>query len=172
MKIIEAMKRVKLNKQKIGDLQNKIALNCANLNFETPLYGSEQSAKVSEWLQSASDLTLENVRLLTAIARTNLATSVTITFSEGKSVTKSIAEWVWRRREYAALDQLTWNQLTDRNLKEGTGKNSQGADVEVKITRHFSPQVRDARLEEFRMEPHLIDASLEVVNAVTDLLES
>lgn len=170
MKIIEAMKRVKMNKAKIADLQAKVGQHCANLNFETPMYGAETGAKISEWLQSASDLTQENVRLLTAIARTNLATSVTIELG-GKHVTKSIAEWVWRRREYAKLDELTWSKLTDRGLREGTGTNSTGLQIEVKITRHFSPELRDAKLESFRSEPSMIDASLEVVNAVTELLE-
>ena len=169
MKIIEAMKRVKLNKEKIADLQVKIGQYCANLNFETPMYGAETGSKITEWLQSCSDLTQENVRLLTAIARTNLATSVTIEIG-GVMVTKSIAEWVWRRREYAKLDEATWSKLTDRGLREGSGTNSQGAQVEVKIVRHFSPELRDSRLAAFKSEPGLIDASLEVVNAVTDLL--
>ena len=49
MKIIEAMKRVKANHEKINDLQKKLALNCANLNIETPTYGQEkQRAQISE----------------------------------------------------------------------------------------------------------------------------
>lgn len=127
MKIIEAMKRVKANKEKIQDLQAKLAQFCANLDYETLTYGSaaDTSAKITDWLNSCTDLTQENIRLLVAVQRTNNATDVTITLGE-KSVTKTIAEWVWRRREYAALDLKT---------------------------------------------PHEIDAALEVVNAVTDLVE-
>ena len=93
MKIIEAMKRVKLNKEKIADLQNKIEIYCANLSFETPMYGAEQQHTINGWLQACSDLTKDNVKLLTAIQRTNLATSVTITLGE-MNVTKNIAEWI------------------------------------------------------------------------------
>lgn len=169
MKIIEAMKRVKANKEKIVDLQNKIAGASANLSFETPLYGTETATRIAEWTQSCDDLTQENIRLLTAIARTNLATPVTISLGE-KSVTKSIAEWVWRRREYAALDLATWSKMTDRGLKEGSGQTSQGVPMEVKIIRHYDPVRRDKMITMYKSEPHEIDAALEVVNAVTDLV--
>lgn len=170
MKIIEAMKRVKQNKEKIADLQGKIGQFCANLNFETPTYGADTTAKITEWLQACNDVTQENVRLLCAIQRTNITTDVTITLGE-KPVTKTIAEWVWRRREYAALDLKTWRMLTDRNLKEGMGQNSSGTPVEVKLIRHFDPVRRDKMTAMFQAEPHEIDAALEVVNAVTDLVE-
>jgi len=171
MKIIEAMKRVKANKDKIADLQRMIGQFCAALNYETPVYGSETGTKITEWLQSCTDLTQDNAKLLISIARTNLATTVTITLGE-KSVTKSIAEWVWRRREYAEADLRTWQLLTDRGLKEGTTKNSQGETTEIKIVRYFDPVQRDKMVAMFKAEPHEIDAALEVVNAVTDLIEA
>lgn len=170
LKIIEAMKKVKQNKEKIGDLQNKVSQVCANLSHETPLYGAETATKVREWIQSCTDLSQENVRLLCAIGRTNLATSVSIEVG-GKTVTKTIAEWVWRRREYAKLDFLTYSKLTDRGLKEGQGSTSTGVPFEVKLIRHFDPSKRDAAMEMYREEPHKIDATLEVVNAITDLIE-
>lgn len=170
MKIIEAMKRVKANKEKIADLQQRISQVSANLSFETPLYGDQTKAKIDEWLQACHDTGLENVRLLTAIARTNLATSVTIKLGDN-TVTKSIAEWVWRRREYSGIDLRTWSCLTDRNLKEGNLPTTTGVATEVKIVRYYDPNIRDKKLAEFRTEPHEIDAALEVVNATTDLIE-
>lgn len=170
MKIIEAMKYIKMNKAKVAELQARIANVCANLSHETPLYGTETANKVKEWLQSCSDVSQENVRLLTAIQRTNLATSVTIQLGE-KSVTKNIAEWVWRRREYAKLDMDTYTKLTDRGLKEGMVQTSTGQPMELKIVRHYDPVARDTAVSMYRNEPHLIDASLEIVNATTDLLE-
>lgn len=170
MKIIEAMKKVKANKEKIADLQNRIKANSAYLSFETPLY-PDAKAKVMEWSQGCFDTARESVTLLTAIARTNLATAVTITLGD-KAITKSIAEWVWRRREYAALDMATYACMTDRGLKEGQGASSipGGAPVEVKIVRNYDPELRDGMIAIFRNEPHAIDAALEVVNAITDLV--
>lgn len=171
MKLIEAMKRVKSNKEKITDLQQKVGAHCANLSHETPVYGAETTAKVKEWLQACINLSQKNVRLLVAIQRTNLATPVTITLGD-KSVTKMIAEWVWRRREYAKLDLQTWTQLTDRGLKEGVANTSTGQPFELKIVRHYEPTIRDTQIVMYKGEPHEIDAALEIVNAVTDLLDA
>ena len=169
MKIIEAMKQVKQNKEKITDLQNKISQYCANLSFETPLYGSETKTKVNEWLQSCADLTQDNIKLLCSISKTNLNTDVTIELG-GKQVKKTIAEWVWRRREYAAIDLATYSKLTDRGLKEGSAQTSPGVMTEIKLVRHYDPVIRDEKLSMYRSEPHQIDSALEVVNAVTDLV--
>ena len=38
MKIIEAMKQIKLNKEKINDLQSKVRANSAHLNIHKPEY--------------------------------------------------------------------------------------------------------------------------------------
>lgn len=171
MKIIQAMKTVKMNKAKVADLQTKLANICANLSFETPMYGTETGNKVKEFLQSCTDLSQENVRLLTAIQRTNLATQVTIAIGE-KNVTKNIAEWVWRKREYAAVDMATWTKLTDRGLKEGMANTSTGTPLEMKLVRHYDPVARDNAIGMYRSEPHQIDAALEIVNATTDLIEA
>lgn len=171
MKLVEAMKRVKQNKEKILDLQKKIAMHCANLSHETPLYGAvETPQRIREWIQTCTDITKENVRLLIAIQRTNIVTNVTITLG-GEAVTKCIAEWVWRRREYAALDLATWLNLTDRGLKEGHMQTSTTQPFEIKIVRHFDPMLRDAAVAMYKSEPHEIDASLEIINAVTDVVE-
>lgn len=170
MKIIEAMKRVKANKEKITDLQARIGQVSANLSHETPLYGTDTATKITEWAQSCDDLTQENIRLLVGIARTNLVTMVPITLGD-KTVTKSIAEWVWRRREYAAIDLVTWAKMTDRGLKEGNMQTSTGVAIEVKIVRHYDPVRRDKKMGEYKSEPHEIDAQLEVTNAITDLVE-
>lgn len=169
MKIIEAMKRVKMNKEKIADLRKRIANSSANLSYETPVY-EDTAAKIKEWLQSCSDTSQDNVNLLVGIQRTNLATQVPIQMGD-KTVTKSIAEWVWRRREYAKMDFDTWSQLTDRGLKEQKVAQSTGAEpMDVKIVRHYDPAQRDDMLAIYRAEPHVIDSVLEIVNATTDLV--
>ena len=169
MKIIEAMKRVKANKEKIADLQAKIAATSAHLNYETPAYDNP-SKQVTEWVQACIDIGHENLRLLTAIQRTNLTTLVKIEIAD-RVLERPIAEWVWRRREYASLDLLTFSKLTDRGLKEGTVQGSTGISTEVKLVHNYDAAERDQRIAEFRSEPHLIDAALEVVNATTDLME-
>ena len=169
MKIIEAMKQIKDLQRKAEDLRQKIGNHSADLDYETPLY-ENQKLQVSEWLQAHSDIMKEILRLRFAIQRTNIVTEVTITLA-GKDVTKSIAEWIHRRRDLASFEQAAWAKLTDRGLREGTITQSTGQPKEVKIRRYFDPLTRDQKLDEFRSEPHQIDATLEVVNAITDLIE-
>lgn len=169
MKIIEAMKKIKTLQEKADDIRKKIGLHSADLDYETPLYG-DQRKQVTEWLQSHFDIMKEILRLRIAIQRTNLDTNVTMTLGE-KNVTKTIAEWIHRRRDLAQMDLQAWKQLTDRGLKEGSFPQSTGHLKEVKIRRYFDPVERDRMVELFRTEPHVIDATLEVVNATTDIIE-
>lgn len=167
--MIEAMKKLKDLNVKAEDLRKKVATHCAHLNYETPTY-ADQKGTVAGWIQSHTDLMQEILRLRLAVQRTNLATQVDIELG-GKIVKKSLAEWIHRRRDLAKLDLDMWSKLGDRGLKEGTGKNSQDQVVEIKIIRYFDPKQRDEKMDLYRSEPGTIDATLEVVNAVTDLIE-
>lgn len=172
MKLIEAMKKIKGLVEKAADLRKKIQQYAADLDFETPTYGTadDQKTTVQGWIQSHSDVLKEILHLRVSIQRTNLATQVTIQIGD-KSVSKSIAEWIHRRRDLAQLDMTAWAQLTDRGLKEGLAQTTSGGTKEVKIRRYYTPAERDAKIEVYRSEPGLIDATLEVVNATTDLIE-
>ena len=169
MKLIEAMKKLKDLNVKAEDLRKKVAVNCADLNIETPMYGADQKATVDGWLQAHTDLMQEILKLRVAIQRTNLATNVTIEIG-GKQVTKSIAEWIHRRRDLAKLDMDMWAKLGDRGLKEQNVQTSPGGPVtEIRVRRYYDPKERDAKIELYRSEPSVIDATLEVTNAVTEL---
>lgn len=170
MKIIQAMKQVKDLNRKADDLVAKIKVHCADLDFETPMY-ENQSEVVAGWLQAHGDIVKEIERLRLAIQLTNLQTPVTIELG-GKQITKSIAAWIHRRRDLAKMQEAAFKVLTDRGLKEGTVTNSQGATIEVHIRRYFNPGNRDSMIELYRSEPSIIDATLEVTNAVTDLIEN
>jgi hypothetical protein len=112
----------------------------------------------------------EILRLRIAIQRTNLATSVTIELDD-KVITKTIAEWIHRRRDLAQEEQSMWNCLTDRGIAEGIVKGPTGDPVEIKIVRFFDPGERDNKRELYQSEPMIIDSRLEVVNATTDMIE-
>jgi hypothetical protein len=170
MKLIEAMKKIKDLQRKAEDLRTKVGVHCADVTVETPLY-TDQRKQVSEWLQAHSDILKEILGLREAIQRTNLETRVTITLGD-HAVTKSIAAWIHRRRDLATLELEAWKKLTDRGLKEGILETSQGQRTEVKIRRYYDAKERDTKIELYRSEPHVIDATLEVTNAVTDLIEA
>ena len=169
MKLIQAMKQIKDLQRKAEDLRTKVGQHCADLNFETPLY-PDQKQQIREWIQAHSDLLKEILRLRVAIQKTNLETDVTIEL-DGKQVTKSLAAWIHRRRDLAKLDADMWGKLGDRGLKEGSMQTTQGVTTDVKIRRYFDPVERDKMLNAYRSEPLTIDSTLEVINAVTDLIE-
>lgn len=169
MKIIEALKEIQELSRKADDLRTKVRQNSAHLSFENPVY-PDQLKVVEGWIQSHHDV-LKRIELLRlCIQKTNLETDVTIEL-DGKNVTKSIAAWIHRRRDLAQNERAMWGSLTDRDLKEGQTKASTGEIMEVKIIRYYDPRHRDNMLELFTSEPTVIDSRLEIVNAVTDLIE-
>lgn len=169
MKIIEAMKKIKDLNRKAEDLKNLVAKYCCDLDFETAAY-ADQKGQVEGWIQSHRDVLKEVLRLRVAIQRTNLRTIVPIELG-GIVVTKTIAEWIHRRRDLSKTEMGMWQSLTDKNLKEGIGLTTTGEKKEIRIRRYYETKTRDTMLDLLRSEPVIIDGALEVVNAVTDLDE-
>ncbi len=171
IKIIEAMKKIKELQIKADDLVKKVKDNCADLSIETPLYPNT-AKQISEWMQAHSDVLKEILSLRMRIQATNLNTEVAVELG-GKKVTKTITEWIHRRRDLAANELKMWSALSDRGLKEGTMKPTVegGTAVEVKIRRYYDPLERDKKVELYRSEPSVIDRTLEVTNATVDLWE-
>jgi hypothetical protein len=169
MKIIEALKQIKDLQRKAEDLRDKVKEHCAISSVETSKY-PDQTKQVREWIQAHTDIVAEILKLKTAIQRTNLAVPVTIEIG-GNSITKSISEWVIRRRDLAKLDLAMWNCLTDRNIREGVVTAPSGDKVALTIKRFYDPQEKDKMREVYTNEPVLIDSKLEIVNAVTEVIE-
>lgn len=169
MKLIEALKQTKDLEKKAEDLREKIRDNSAYLSYETPPY-ENPTKTVAAWLQAHSDILKEILRLRIAIQRTNLAVEVPIEL-DGKTVTKTIAEWIHRRRDLAKEEKMAWARLTDRGLQEGQLQQSTGEVKDVTIVRNYSAEERDKKVAALDSEPTIIDGKLEIVNAVTDLME-
>lgn len=169
MKIVEALKLRKELLVKADDLRKKVSQHSARLTIETPVY-TDQARQVSEWLQAHEGVVQEIAELSVRIQKTNIATLVTIQLG-GKSVSKTITEWVVRRRDLAKLDEAAWAALTDRGLKGQNVQASPGSPItEIRIVRCFDPKARDEKVALYRSEPGVIDRTLEVINATTDLL--
>jgi hypothetical protein len=170
MKLIEAMKQIKELQVKAEDLRGKVKQYCADLDFETPMY-PDQKKQIREWIQAHSDIMKEILKLRVIIQKTNLKTKVDIQLN-GKSVTKTIAEWIHRRRDLANAELTMWSSLTDKGLKEGNVLPSTTVGIPgtpVKLRRYYDPAERDKNIELYRSEPGIIDRTLEVVNATTDV---
>ena len=169
MKLIEALKKIKELQRKVEDLRDLVKNHCARSSLETDKYEG-QAKKVSGWIQSHSDILKEILRLRVAIQRTNIETKVSIMLGE-KTVTKSITEWIHRRRDLSGEELKMWNCLSDRGIVEGMGKGPTGDPLQIKIVRFYDPVERDNHRDLFQSEPIIIDSTLEVINAITDLIE-
>jgi len=169
VKIIEGLKKIKDLSRKADDLRDKVRNHSALGDYETPKY-KNQKQQITEWIQAHSDVLQEISRLKVAIQNTNFLTSVAIEL-DGRIVTKCIAAWIHRRRDLAGYELQMWQQLTDRGIKEGMGKSVSGEPMEVKIVRFYDPETKDKKVAAYSEEPSLIDAKLEIVNAVTELIE-
>jgi len=169
MKIIEALKKTKELQKKADDLKEKICNNCSISSVDTPLY-EDQSKQISEWLQAHSDVLKEKLRLQIAIQKTNIETFVDIEIG-GKTISKSIAEWIHRRRDLSKQEKRCWAVLTDRGIIEGISNTPSGGKIEIKIQRFYDPKKKDEMISLFDSEPYAIDSKLEIVNAITDLTE-
>lgn len=172
MKLIEGLKKIKELLAKADDLRAKVRDNCADMDVQEPVYGSvsQQQEQIKVWLQSHSDVLKEALRLRLSVQRTNLGTKVTIELG-GKQVEKTIAEWIHRRKDLAKADGQIWALLTDRGLQPQNFKDKEGQISLTKVRRYFDAKERDTQIELYRTEPGIIDRTLEVVNATTDLME-
>ncbi len=169
MKLIEALKKIKELQRKAEDLRDLVKNNCARSSLETDKY-PQQTQKVGGWIQSHSDILKEILHLRTAIQTTNLKTEVTIELGK-RAVKKTIAEWIHRRRDLAGLELSMWVLLSDRGIKEGHVSGPTGDPVEIKLVRFYDPSERDNKRTLYQSEPIIIDSNLEVINAITTLIE-
>lgn len=171
MKLIEALKKIKELQRKADDIAEKIGKYCVDYDCETPVY-PDQRKQIEQWLQAHGDIVKEILHLRVSIQRTNLVTNVTMELGN-TFVTKTIAEWIHRRKDLASLQEKAWHKLTDKGLQPESKVKLTPTTPEqiVRIRRYFDPQERDTKIELYRNEPAIIDRTLEVVNAVTDLIE-
>jgi hypothetical protein len=169
--IVGAMKLRKRLAEKVADLEQKIAHNHAHLENTEPMY-KEQEKVISSWIQARHDCIRTMGDLSIAIQKTNLQTNVEIVLG-GKSITKSIAQWVLRRRELAPLDLRAYAVLNDRGLREVPVQDpSDKTKVNViKVKRYYDPATRDKMIDLFTHEPSRIDAALETANATTEIVD-
>lgn len=167
MYIIEALKEVKHLREKISDLTKKIGNNSAHLENKPTEY-KDPAAEIKSWQAQIHATTQRIEELLCRINMTNLLTNVTITIGK-KTVTKSIAAWIYRRTGLSTFDLNAWMACTSKGLKIEIDKTE--ANKVYSVILNYDAKTRDLKTEEFGCEAGLIDTRLEIVNATTQLIE-
>ncbi len=167
MKIIEALKKIKYLTKKCEDYRAKIAKSAADMDFDTPEY-PDMKAKVSEWVQGHGDMIKEISSLKFRIQKTNVHQMIAIDLNNNK-VTKSIYEWIQRRRELCSLEQKAWEALTDRSLGDKQFQQTNGSISTLKMRRYYDPAEKAKMVDAMKYEPVAIDSALEIANCTIDL---
>jgi hypothetical protein len=170
MKIIEAMRTIKVLNDKNAGLIGKIQQYCADDGQGEPHYQTveNQKAKVSEWIQSRKDCIKEIERLRLGIQRTNLATVVKVELG-GVPIEKSIAAWIHRRRDLAGSEKQSFDALSCRFQPQAM-RDTEGNAFVVNPRKYYDLEKREKMLDILQSEPTLIDAALEIANATTEVI--
>lgn len=169
MKIIEALKSLKYLSKKADDLQIKLQQNCADMEFDTPLF-PDMKNKIDEWLQAHGDVVKEIGKLRFRLQKTNVMINVTIRLNE-TDVSKTLFEWIQRRKDLANMELKAWQKLTDRNLRDGQFAQSNGIMNQIKMRRYYDPAKKERYVNMLSLEPTLIDSALEIANCSNELVE-
>jgi len=170
MKIIEAMKKLKVILKRLQDNTQQIAAYSSILSTEKPAFGSEeeQRRKVKALVQANNDLLGEYLTLKQQIEATNLKITVEI---GGKKWT--ISELLVIKRVLAQYMVNTYNAMTtasaEQRMKAGFGKTAEGSSPLA--LRMFEEKDRLDGISKWQDIYSNIDSRLEVVNAMTDLVD-
>lgn len=166
MKIIEALKELPVLEKRIARNNEQIKEYAGLPSWETSPFGGAglQTDKVQSLVQSNLDLIDRHSKLTLALAITNTQVKVDI----GGEV-KTITEWIAFRRKTYALMKSTFDSLDVSAAIERAGRPKVELTEGVKVERMFSEENKLKSLERIRAIRDLVDGTLEVVNATTDL---
>jgi hypothetical protein len=172
MKIIEALKefpllekRIEKNIELVQKYSSELDLGKAEYTFGS---NENQTKEVTSLLQSTDDLIARRAKLRRALAVTNAKIKVTILGKE-----RTITEWIEYREKGCDLQVKALNALNDKTaslqLQANQGKLDLAAGV--RVVRFYDEKEKNEKANKLMEEKSVIDASLEIVNATTDLTE-
>lgn len=168
MKIIEALKEVKLIEKKIVKNNETIMQYSSQLSNEKPYIGDEkeQTKYVKELIQSNLDLIDRSLILKLKIEKTNNSTIATKRGKREYTITELLAY----KRRIGAFERATFSSLTEDNAKRNMAM-FRGNDSGISIIRFYDEKSKNEKLGDWLEFSENIDGLLEVLNASTDIVE-
>lgn len=166
MKLIEAMKELKLIIKKMESNNEQVVKLSSILSNEKPLVGSsieDQKKEVNALIQSNEDLFDNYLKLKLAIEKTNTTTSVTI-----NDKTLTITEWLTFRRNASEASRIYL--LVNTSAAQGRLSRINNSDKTIEVLPCFDEKIINTKKMEMIDILGKIDWTLEVVNATTDLV--
>ena len=168
MKLIEAMKRLRVIEKRMESNRVSITEYASKLSTEMPRFQTReaQANEVKSLVQSSNDLCSEYLRLKRAIERTNLETYVEL---QGERYT--IADLLVVKRKMAALMVATYRALNDSaaQTRLRSAPKFDGETPKVEVLYDEKQKLENVR--KWQDLADIIDSRLEVINATTDLVE-
>jgi len=169
MKIIEAMKGLKLIEKKIDANIEKIGQYSSTVSTERPAFGDEkaQEKEVASLVQANTDLVKEYLKTKRTIELTNL--KVTADFG---GQTYTLSDLLVLKRRLGDKLLATYNALNTKYADARVRVAQKEADgTPGKVLRHYDEKKKNENLEWLLNMMSNIDARLEVINATTDVVE-
>jgi len=173
MALIEGMKKLKVLEKRIDRNTERILMYSSAPSNEKPTFGDEkeQRKQVQELIQSNKDLLTEYLHLKQRVDMTNLATRVTIGKREFKLIDLLVL-----RRGLAKKMEKTYHALStdyaDKRLAQMQRNIAlQAGEKPPHALRFYDENEKFANLQEWQGLQDEIETRLEVINAVTSLVE-
>jgi uncharacterized protein YjaZ len=169
MKIIEALKELKLVEKKMAANIEDIQKYSSGINIEKSVFGTETEHKreVAGLIQSNLDLAQRYADLKMHIENTNLVTYITI-----DGLAHSIAQWLIIKRKLGQYYVATYNALNDSVGRNKLKLASRSDDSErIEVVRYYEERDVNEQRRRWRDLIHNIEAQLEIVNATQDIVE-
>jgi hypothetical protein len=167
MKIIEALKKLKV-------IEKRIARNCADINkyasvldSEKPAFVTEEAQKdeVNKLIQSCEDLGKEYLKLKSQIEATNLSVKATV-----GGCTYSLSELLVIKRKLAKMMEPVYAAL-NKDAAEKHMLRGYDRDQKAQVIQLYDETVKNENLRKWQELYEEIDSRLEVINATEDLVE-
>lgn len=172
MKIIEALKRLPVIEKRIGKQIGLIAQHSAIIDTGDTEYPfgtlEEQTKEVASMVQSVNDLVKERAQLRKRLAMTNATVLVKI-----GDYQRTITEWIeYRQSGFGYVIQaLQAQSIQEAENRVRNGQIAINTEKGFKTVRFYDELERNEGIEAVENLRDSIDAELEKINAITDLVE-
>lgn len=167
MKIIEAIKQLRLLEKKIARNHEYIEKYSSMISTQVPSFNTveEQREKVKSLIQETLDFVQRRLDLKEQINYTNIMTNIVI-----DKKTWSLQNLLDLQRGNLDSIRETYNSLSDRTA-QGTFRNATTVDGKIpQVVRLYEENFKLTELDKCDNLKTEIESRLEVINAVTDLL--
>jgi hypothetical protein len=171
MKLVEALKELKLIEKKIAKNTEQINQYASKLSTEKPQFDTdkEQAAKVQSLIQSNKDLAKFYVELNNMIAYTNLTTSIDF---EGETYrVADLLIYVRKMHDSVVKTIEALNETSARfRLKQYTPSGMQTGGEKIYVEKFYKEEFKNSELQRLeKLDRTRVIARLETLNAVTEL---